>query len=644
MFDTLVAGLIHGNAYALVAVGISLIFGVTHVANFAHGSVFAIGSMTGWWLIAERGWPLWLAIVGVLVVTGVIGLVLNVVAVRPLSKAPPIAALLATVAAALILDNVAQLVFGARVRAFPPALPTNNLQLGGVRFGTSDLVMFGVTIAVMGALAAFLKFGRAGQAIRATAQDPEAALQMGIPVPRIQNLAFVIASALGGLAGVFVGMYTSNISPSSGAAAGLTAFVAATLGGLGSMVGAVLGGFVLGIAEAFGISFWGDGVRDLITFGVLIIVLVLRPGGLLGRSPTITTEPLTGTFNAVGRAIRLKRWQVWLAVAVAAVVIPLLADNYTLTVGSQVAIYAIVAVSMTLISGSAGQITLGQAGPIAVGAYTAAILTAINGWSFWPALLLAGVVSAVVATVLTAPAWRLRGHYVAIATLGIGTVCVAVIRNWDSLTRGAYGISGIPAPSLFGFQIDDAVGLYLLALVVLLITIAVISRIRSSHLGTVLSAVGSDEIAARSAGVRARDYKALAFSVSAFFAGIAGALLAQQYTYIDPTVFNLPMSLLALTIIVLGGMSSPVGAVLGSIVLVGLPELLRITPDVRIIAYGVLLLLILRFRPQGLWVRSAAKRTDPENLSPDGQEPPSEGDSSRLATTLQDDRPVGASS
>lgn len=604
MLDTLFAGLIHGNAYALVAVGFSLIFGVTHVANFAHGSVFAIGSMAGWWFIAERGWPLWAAVLGVLLATGLLGLVINVLAVRPLAKSPPIAALLATVAVSLVLDNVSQLVFGPRVRPFPAALPTNDLQLGGLRFGTSDVVMFAITVLVMAGLAGYLKFGRSGRAIRATAQDPEAALQMGIPVPRIQHLAFVIASALGGLAGVFVGMYTSNVSPTSGAAAGLTAFIAATLGGLGSMVGAVLGGFLLGVVEAFGISLWGDGVRDLITFGVLILVLVLRPGGLLGRVPVLSAEPMTGTFLAAGREIRVRWWWALPAVVLAAA-LPLVANRYTVTVAATVAVYAIIAASMTLVSGSAGQITIGQAGPIAIGAYTSAILTTATGWSYWPALLAAGLISAVVATVLTAPAWRLRGHYVAIATLGIGAVVVAVIRNWESLTRGAYGIRGIPAPVLFGEKLNSAVEFYLLSLVLLLLTLVVVIRVRGSHLGTVLAAVGSDEVAARSSGVRVRDYKALAFAVSAFFAGIGGSLLAVQYTYIEPSVFTFTMSLLALTIIVLGGLSSPVGAVLGALVLVGLPELLRLTPDVRILGYGVLLLLVLRFRPQGLWVRTA---------------------------------------
>ena len=604
MLDTLVAGLVHGNTYALVAVGLSLIFGVTHVANFAQGSVFAVGSMTGWWFLAVRGLPLWATVLAVLVVTGLLGLAINVLAVRPLAKAPPIAALLATVAVSLILDNLAQLVFGPRIRPFPPALPTDDLQVGGLRIGTSDVVMFAVTVVVMAGLAAYLRYGRTGRAIRATAQDPDAALQMGIPVGRIQHLAFVIASALGGLAGVFVGIYTSNVSPTSGASAGLTAFVAATLGGLGSMVGAVLGGFLLGVVEAFGIALWGDGVHDLITFGVLLLVLVVRPGGLLGTVPAIASEPMTGTFLSGGREIRL-RWWAWVPVLGLALALPQLVNRYTITVAATVAVYAIIAASMTLVSGSAGQITIGQAGPIAIGSYSAAILTAIVGWSFWPALLVSGLTAAVVAGALTAPVWRLRGHYVAIATLGVGAVVVAVIRNWESLTRGAYGIRGIPAPVLFGQKLTSAIDFYLLALALLVLTLVVVTRVRSSHLGTVLAAVGADEVAARSAGVRSRDYKALAFAVAAFFSGVGGALLAVQYTYIEPSVFNLPMSLLALTIIVLGGLYSPVGAVLGALVLIGVPELLRLAPDVRILGYGVVLLLVIRFRPQGLWVRTA---------------------------------------
>ncbi|MEV0249333.1 ABC transporter permease [Nocardia sp. NPDC050712] len=603
MFDTLIAGLVHGNAYALLAVGITLIFGVTNVINFAHGAVFAFGSILGWWLIAQQGVPLWLTIILVVGVTALVGIAIDVLAVHPLRKAPAIAALLATVAAGLIIENLVQIVFGPETRPFPQVLPTNNFQLGGVRFGTSDVVMFAITLAVMAGLAGFLRFSRYGLAIRATAQDPDAAEQMGIGVARIQVLAFAIASGLGGLAGIFVGLYNSNISPTSGSLVGLTGFVAATIGGLGSIPGAVIGGFALGVVEAFGIYVFGDGYRDLITFGVLVGFLILRPGGLLAKVPAITAEPLTGTFLGAGRQLRIRWWHAVSAFAVAGIAVPLVANNYALVVGTQILAYAIIAVSMTLVAGSAGQLVIGQAGPIAIGAYTSAILTLNHGWPFLAAVLAAGVVAAVVSSVLAAPLWNLNGHYVAIATLGIGIVTVAVIRNWESLTRGSYGIFGIPVPTLFGHEFTDAAEVFLLDLVFLAIALAVIVGIQRSRLGTALRAIGADEVAARSSGVPVRDYKALAFAISAVFSGIAGALLAHQYSYIDPTVFNLPMSLLIVTILVLGGTGSPYGAVLGAVVLIGVPEALRLAPEARILLYGVTLLLIIRFRPQGILVR-----------------------------------------
>ncbi|RJO76650.1 ABC transporter permease [Nocardia panacis] len=603
MVDTLIAGVIHGNAYALLAVGITLIFGVTNVINFAHGAVFALGSVLGWWLIAQQGAPLWLATVLVVAVTALVGVAINVFAVHPLRRAPAIAALLATVAAGLIIENLAQLIFGPDTRPFPAVLPTNNFRLGGVRFGTSDLVMLAITVAVMVGLGGFLRFSRFGLAIRATAQDPDAAAQMGIGVGRIQVLAFAIASGLGGLAGIFVGLYNSNISPTSGSAAGLTGFVAATIGGLGSIPGAVLGGLVLGLVEAYGIYLFGDGYRDLITFGVLVAFLVLRPGGLLAKAPALAAEPMTGTFLGAGRPLRIRRWHAVAAFVVAAVLVPLVADSYAVVVGTQIIVYAIVAVSMTLVAGSAGQLVIGQAGPIAIGAYTSAILTVDHGWPFLAAVPVAGVVAAVVSSVLAAPLWRLNGHYVAIATLGIGMVIVAVIRNWESLTNGSYGIFGIPVPTLFGYEFTSGTQVFLLDLAVLALVVAVIVGIQHSRLGVALRAVGADEIAARSSGVPVRDYKALAFALAALFSGIAGALLAHQYSYIDPSVFNLPMSLLIVTILVLGGTGSPYGAVVGAAVLIGVPEALRLTPELRILLYGVVLLLFIRFRPQGVLVR-----------------------------------------
>ncbi|MEE8736197.1 ABC transporter permease [Bifidobacterium subtile] len=602
MIDILFSGLIHGSAYALVAVGMSLIFGVTNVANFAQGSIVAVGIMVSWWLGSALGWGIVPTLLAVVLVTAVLGFIMNFAVISPLEGRKPIAALLATIGIGQILDNGLQIIFGPQTRPFPKLLPTYNLQLFGVRFGTSDIVMVVLAIVSMLGLWAFLKFGKSGQAIRATSQDPEAARQMGIPVKSIRNLAFVIGSILAGISGVFIGLFNGNINPMNGGSIGMTAFVAATIGGLGSIPGAVAGGLVLGLVEAVGISWLGDGAHDLITFGALLIILIVKPQGLFGAKNDVKNEPLAGTFLGGGRPITLP-W--WANVGLAALLLasPFFLSDYLSGIGTQVAIYAIAAVGLTLISGSAGQTILGMAGPLAVGSYASALLTTRLHWPFLAALLLAGIIAAIAASILTFPVWKLSGHYVAIATIGVGAVMVAIIRLWEPLTKGSLGIQGIPFPNIFGISLYTPQMMYLLDAVLLVLTLIVVTRIRSSHLGKVFEGVGSDQDASEALGVHTGAYKALAYALASFFAGIAGSLLAHQYTYIDPTIFNANMSVLILTIIVLGGMNSPLGAVLGSLVLIGAPELLRFASDTRVLLYGVLLVLIILFRPQGLFAR-----------------------------------------
>ncbi|WP_137655801.1 ABC transporter permease [Bifidobacterium moukalabense] len=602
MIDTLFSGLIHGSAYALVAVGMSLVFGVANVANFAQGSLVAVGMMTAWWLGSSFGWGIVPTAVVVVLVTALLGLLLNVAVISPLEGRKPIAALLATIGVGQILDNGLQIIFGPQTRPFPKLLETYNLQVFGVRFGTSDIVMIVFAVISMLTLWVFLKYGKTGQAIRATSQDPDAARQMGIPVKSIRNVSFIIGSVLAGVSGIFVGLFNGNINPANGGTIGMTAFVAATIGGLGSIPGALVGGLVLGVVEALGISWLGDGAHDLITFGALLIILIIRPQGLLGGNVDVKSEPLTGTFLGGGRPITLPWWGNAIAAA-ALLTTPFFFNDYLSGIGTQVSIYAIAAVGLTLISGSAGQTILGMAGPFAVGAYASAILTTQCHWPFLLALVAAGLIAAIAASVLTFPVWKLAGHYVAIATIGVGYVMVAIIRLAEPLTKGSLGIQGIPFPNVFGQSLYTQQMQYLLDVVVLIFALVVVSRIRASHLGHVFEAVGSDQDAAEALSIRTGAYKALSYALAAFFAGLAGSLLAHQYTYIDPTIFNVNMSMLILTIIVMGGMNSPLGAVLGSVILIGAPELLRFATDARVLLYGVLLVLVILFRPQGLFAR-----------------------------------------
>lgn len=608
MFDILFSGVVNGNAYALIAIGLSLVIGVANVVNFAHGSLFAVGAMIGWLVTTAFGLPLWAGALAAVIVTAALGYLINLVAVRPFAGRAPIAAVLSTIAVMIVLDNLTQLVFGPEVRRFTTGLPELTFQLGGVRFGLIDVIILVTGVTVMTALALTLRFTALGRAIRATSQDREAAAQMGVPVNRVQSVAFMVASGLGGLAGVLVAAYFTTIAPTQGFQVGLAGIAAATLGGLGSLVGAVVGGLALGVLEAIGVGLWGDSARQLITFGVLLLVLWVRPQGLFGRR-TVRREPLTGTFFSQARPIVMRRWQVAVLIAFALVpVIPGVFSDYIVQVGVQVLAFSLIALSMTVIGGQAGQLSLGQAGPVAVGAYVAAILMRDAGVPFLAATLLAGLASAVVVAVLAAPSWRLAGHYPAIATLATGAAIAAVALVAVPITGGGSGLSMIPLPDLFGVVLSSPTQLYLLGLGLLLAVLFIVHRMSRSHLGLRWRAVRDDEIAARSAGIPAPQYASLAFAVGGLVAGVAGAFWAAQYGYIDPKIFSPNLSFQIVTIAVLGSMLRPFGAILGSIVLVGGLELFRVASDTRLLIYGLVLLLLVRFRPEGLW-------TVPETLN-----------------------------
>ena len=212
----------------------------------------------------------------------------------------------------------------------------------------------------------------------------------------------------------------------------------------------------------------------------------------------------------------------------------------------------------------------------------------------------AGIITAALGALLVFPAFRLRGHYIAIATLAIGEIVSLVILNWESLTGGAMGLTGIPPLSFLGRDLDSNRAIYWTCLFALVALAALQTRLLDSHFGRTLRAVREDEIAAQSYGVDLDRYKALAFAFGGFSAGVAGAITAHLYSYLNNQTFDSQLSLLALTMVILGGMGNVLGAIVGAVALVGLPELFRVAAEYRILIYGVVLLLLVRFRPQGL--------------------------------------------
>lgn len=602
--DHTVNGLVLGNVYALLAVGLALIFGVSNLINFAHGSVYTAGAFIGWWAITRWHAPLLLGLAAVLAGSAAIGMAIERLGLRPLADSPRIAPLLATIGISFVLDQAVQLICGPDPRALPSPLPPTRWSLGGGSIGALDLVIAAVGLTSAAVLFGFLRFTRLGWAVRASAQDRDAAQQMGVNIHAVSQAVFAIASALGGLSGVLVGMYYNQISPAMSFQATLKGVVAVVIGGVGNVPGAIAGSLLLGLTESWGVALFGTPYRNLFAFLLLIAVLVWRPNGLFGRRRGTPPEPLAGTFIAPAQAWVAPPW-FWPAAVALLAALPWLASPWTqvpylLTTLTSAWLYALLGLSLTLVAGTVGQVSLGHAGLLAIGAYASALIAIDLHLPVPVTIALAGLVTAVVGTLLVFPAFRLRGHYVSIATLGIGEIVGLVILNWESLTRGPIGVSGIPPLAIAGRPLDAGPGFYWVTLAALVGLALLQRRLLATHLGRAFRAIRDDDVAARSHGIAPDRYKALAFGFGGFTAGVAGAFTAHLYSYINHETFGSQVSVLAITIVILGGMGNVAGAALGALALIGLPELFRVTADYRMLVYGLVLLLLVRLRPQGL--------------------------------------------
>ncbi len=271
-----------------------------------------------------------------------------------------------------------------------------------------------------------------------------------------------------------------------------------------------------------------------------------------------------------------------------------------------ICIYIILAVSLNLIVGFVGLLNLGHAAFFGIGAYTSALLT-LAGIPFIIAFFSNFILAGIFGFLISVPCVRLRGDYLAIATLGFGEIIRAVLKNWVSLTRGPLGIPGIPKASI-GIVLNTQTKFLIFALAIALLTIFIINRIVHSPFGRVLRSIREDEIAAESLGKNVSKYKIIAIVIGASFAGIAGSLYAHYITFIDPTTFTFTETILMVLMVVLGGMGSITGSIVGAIILIALPEPLRflqlpssIVAAVRQMLYSLILILLMIFKPSGFF-------------------------------------------
>ncbi len=300
----------------------------------------------------------------------------------------------------------------------------------------------------------------------------------------------------------------------------------------------------------------------------------------------------------------LHRLHGFLALVVAVALLPLLfPDNYFVTVvGVTIGFNVMLAVALNLFIGFAGQISLGHAAFFGMGAYASAILTTRYGWSPWPAMGVGLVIVYVVALLISRPILKLKGHYLAMATLGFGIIVNIIMVEAVDWTGGPDGMSGIPGLELFGWAVDSDLRWYAVMAVVMLATVLLSLNIIDSRAGRALRAVHGSEVAAQTLGVDTARVKSQVFVLSACLASLAGSLFAHQQNFISPVSFNFFFSIEVVTMVVLGGLASTYGAVFGAIVLTLLPQVLVVFEDYEVLILGTILMSIMIFLPQGLFV------------------------------------------
>jgi branched-chain amino acid transport system permease protein len=291
-FQQLTNGLAIGGIYALIALGYTMVYGVLRLINFAHGEIFMIGSYFGLTLVTSLALHNYLgAFLGVLVLAAmvmglvaIVGAILERAAYRPLRQSPRLSAVVSALGASVFLQNAVMLIYGARFQVYPTGiLPMTAVNIFGLPIPLMRIVLFFVSAILMTALYLFIQKTKIGTAIRAAAIDQAAARLMGIDVDRVILIVFLIGPALGGMAGLMVGLYYGQINFTMGWVYGLKAFTAAILGGIGNIPGAMVGGILLGVIESLGSAYISIAWKDAIAFLVLILILIVRPTGLLGE-------------------------------------------------------------------------------------------------------------------------------------------------------------------------------------------------------------------------------------------------------------------------------------------------------------------------------------------------------------------------
>lgn len=566
LFGQLMIGLINGGFYALLSLGLALIFGLLHIINFAHGAMYMMGAFCAWMLLNYFGISYWWALIAAPLIVGAIGLLLERFLLRRIYRLDHLYGLLLTFGLALIIEGLFKLPFGAAGQPYEiPVELTGGQRVGGVFIPNYRAWVIVASLALCVGTALLIEKTKLGSYLRAATENPMLVRAFGIDVPRMVMLTFGAGTALAAMGGV-IAAPIYQVSPIMGSNIIITVFAVVVIGGMGSIAGAVIGGFGLGVLEGLTKAVFPE-AANVVIFIVMALVLLVRPAGLFGRGggghAATSMQAISGTVRraysgAVGRSLGA-------LLLLVAIVVPFL-DMYP-GFFMKAMCFALFASAFNLLIGYAGLLSFGHAAFFGGGAYAAGY--AMKVWGFTPelGLLFGATVATLLGVVFGWLAIRRQGIYFAMVTLALSQMlfffCVR-----SPLTGGEDGLRGIPVRPLFGIvPLDEPVALYFLVLGVLLLGLAVIHRTIHSPFGNVLKAIRENEARAISLGYRTHRAKLIAFVISAGLAGLAGATKVLVFPIASPADVHWATSGEVILMTLVGGIGTALGPVVGAFVL-----------------------------------------------------------------------------
>jgi branched-chain amino acid transport system permease protein len=605
-------GLASASSLFLVAAGLSIIFGVTRIVNFAHGSFYMLGAylavtFSGWLGGAVSAAGFW---TGVLLAAGAVALVgtlIEILLLRRIYASPELFQLLATFGLVLIIGQIVIIVWGPEDLLGPraPGL-TGAVSFFGQRFPTYDLLLIGLGPLVLGALHLLFRRTRWGILVRAATQDREMTGALGVNQAWLFTSVFALGSFLAALGGALQ-LPKAAVSHDMDLQIIVDAFVVVVVGGLGSVPGAYLAALLIAELHAFGIAQFPK-ITLVLTFLIMAAVLVVRPWGLLGR-PALAATGAPGAAEAPLRPASPGLRGLALALVVILYALPLVLGTYEQYLLIEIFCLALFAMSLHFIMGPGGMISFGHAAYFGLGAYGAGLMIKYLPVTMEIALPVAPLAAFAGALLFGWFCVRLSGVYMAMLSLAFAQIAYAVVFQWYEVTGGDNGLFGIWPPA----WASSTAAYYYFALSIVLIALLPLRLLVFSPFGATLRGCRDSSIRAEAIGIDIRTHRWLAFAIAGAFAGLSGGLLAFLRGTIDPTWLAIPQSVDALVMVLLGGVQTLSGPIAGAALYHGLKIWFSaVTRFWPLILGCIIVLLVLAF-PQGIggWLRGRFERGRP---------------------------------